>query len=215
MSLPDNCPQCGQQALELVTTRQSVSAPDGTLLHYEDRPTRCAACGEAFYTPEQSLNASRARATALRAHAGLLTPAAIRAIRDQYGLSQADLEKALGFGPKTVVRWERGSVCQSNAADNLLVIARDFPGVFADIARRNGVLITQSLESPAPRTAFHRGIVLQFQYNATIDRGMPLRQRKTYGRFRVLHRSTCEQSTGNAADGCFETNPTPLKIGVA
>ena len=43
------------------------------------------------------------------------------------GLSQADLEKTLGIGPKTVVRWEKGTVRQSRAADLLLRILAAHP----------------------------------------------------------------------------------------
>lgn len=152
------------------------------------------------------------RAAALRAHAGLLTPAEIRGIREKYDLSQTDLEKALGFGPKTVVRWERGSVCQSSAANNLLVVARDFPAVFADLASRNGVELAGVASGPASASE-QRGIVLQFHCAATIDRGSAPKPRKRYGRFRTLHRTACEQSTGNAAQGCFEN--ARVKVGVA
>jgi hypothetical protein len=63
----------------------------------------------------------------LRVHEGLLSPAQITAIRETLGLSQADLEKALGIGPKTVVRWEKGTVRQSRAADRLLRILAAHP----------------------------------------------------------------------------------------
>jgi len=39
----------------------------------------------------------------------LLAPEEIRSIRARYGLSQAELERMLGLGAKTVVRWEPGA----------------------------------------------------------------------------------------------------------
>jgi putative zinc finger/helix-turn-helix YgiT family protein len=111
---------CGAVAVRLVAADREVVADDGTHLGYRDALMACSSCGERYYTHDQSMASSRARAAALRQHAGLLTPDEIRAFRDQYGLSQAQLEGILRTGAKTVVRWERGTVCQSRAADQLL-----------------------------------------------------------------------------------------------
>jgi len=43
-----------------------------------------------------------------------------RRFRESKGWSQHELERLLGTGAKTVVRWEKGTVCQSRAADRLL-----------------------------------------------------------------------------------------------
>ena len=103
-----------------VSETRFVEAPDGKRLPFEDAFTRCDTCGAELYLHGQSLEVSRNRAAALRAHGGLLTPEQIRGIREKFGLTQARLEELLGTGAKTVVRWERGSVCQSQAADKLL-----------------------------------------------------------------------------------------------
>ena len=55
----------------------------------------------------------------------------LRAIREGYGLTQDALEQLLRVGPKTVVRWERGTVCQSAAVDTLLAVLRDEPAAAA------------------------------------------------------------------------------------
>lgn len=111
---------CGGDTLRVITHLRTVVADDGTELSFRDEIMGCSACDETHYTHEQALESSRARAGALRKHAGLLTPQQIRAFREALGLSQAQLERLLGTGPKTVVRWEKGTVCQSRAADRLL-----------------------------------------------------------------------------------------------
>lgn len=111
---------CGRDTLRPVTHLRTVAADDGTQLRFRDVIMGCSACYETHYTHEQALASSRARAGELRKHAGLLTPDEIRAFRESHGLTQQQLEKLLGTGPKTVVRWERGTVCQSRAADQLL-----------------------------------------------------------------------------------------------
>lgn len=135
------CPACGADRLEDVRATRETLARDGTRVEFADEWTFCEVCGEEFYTTEQSLAASRSRAAAVRTHEGFLTPEQIRSIRGRYDLTQEELERALGVGRKTVVRWEGGTVCQSRAMDTLLRLADEHPGVFAGIARRNGVQI--------------------------------------------------------------------------
>jgi HTH-type transcriptional regulator/antitoxin MqsA len=74
----------------------------------------------------------------VRREEGLLMPDEIREIRQRYGLSQADLERLIGAGPKTVVRWERGTTFQNRTADTLLRVLRDHPEVMAELTRERG-----------------------------------------------------------------------------
>src|SRR5690348_15951171 len=118
---PIRCPVCRSVETGLVSAPRQVTADDATPLEFPDEFTRCRHCGEEFYTRDQSLASSRAAARVLREREGLLPPDRIRAIRDSYGLTQADFEKALRLGPKTVVRWESGTVRQSAMANSLLL----------------------------------------------------------------------------------------------
>jgi len=100
---------------------------------------RCKKCGENFYTPDQMDAAQLAAAAKLRKHDNLLGPDEIREIRATLGLTQAQLEQLLGVGPKTVVRWERGTVFQSRTADDVLRMLTEVPGVFEYLALKHGV----------------------------------------------------------------------------
>ena len=135
------CQNCGEKALSSVSANENVRADDGVDLVYEDVFTRCTSCGSEFYSRDQSLEHSRARAAVLCKHQGLLTPHAIIGIREQYGVSQSDLERVLGVGLKTVGRWERGTVCQGRAVDTLLDTFGKFPFVFWHWAERRGVRV--------------------------------------------------------------------------
>lgn len=135
----NGCPTCGSSATEIVQERRNVTASDGTQLEFTDVFTRCTSCGEQFYTGEQSLASSRAAAGVLRKHENLLSPEEIRAIRTRYGLTQSQLEQALGLGAKTVVRWEKGTVRQSRTADALLRAIAEHADVLVQTAARNGI----------------------------------------------------------------------------
>jgi transcriptional regulator with XRE-family HTH domain len=68
-----------------------------------------------------------------------MRPEEIRALRESLGLSQAQLENLLNVGPKTVVRWERGTVFQSGAVNTLLKVLRARPDVLGVLSDANKV----------------------------------------------------------------------------
>ena len=59
---------------------------------------------------------------------GLLSADEIRAIRERFNLTQADLAHLLRLGANTVSRWESGRNVQTAAMDILLRMIRDLPG---------------------------------------------------------------------------------------
>jgi HTH-type transcriptional regulator/antitoxin MqsA len=135
------CSSCGGDLVESQERTQIRIGSKTTVVDVTG--STCSSCGETFYTPQQLDAAQIAASNQLRKEDGLLGPADIRRIRARYGLTQAQLEQLLGVGPKTVVRWERGTVCQSRTADELLRIITDMPFVYEHLARKNGIT-TQS-----------------------------------------------------------------------
>ena len=135
------CPACRSDDLEVIRRDGSVS---GGMVSFPDELTRCTACGEEFYTYEQSMASSRAYATAIREAEQFPSPEAIRQTRLDLGMTQEQFERALGVGKKTVVRWERGTVPPSRAAGGMLWLAARHPEVFLEFAR----MINPDLEPP-------------------------------------------------------------------
>lgn len=70
---------------------------------------------------------------------GLLLPNEIKAIREQYGLSQKNLSRILGWGEKTITRYENGSI-QDLGHNKMLNLIKD-PIVM------NELLITPGMEN--------------------------------------------------------------------
>jgi putative zinc finger/helix-turn-helix YgiT family protein len=129
------CPICGQPGLE--TTRDPIEFDyrDGTWWIEPDFDyDRCRACDEEIY-PSRGLEHLELKAAALaRAELGLLSPDEIRAIRIRLGLTQGDLERALGVSRGSVGRWERGPVFPSVTADKLLRILDEHPELLQSTA---------------------------------------------------------------------------------
>ncbi len=82
----------------------------------------------------------------LRDEERLLRSSQIRSIRMRLGLAQHRFEQLLGVGPKTVVRWEKGTVFQNGATDSLLRLIADVPGAAAYLARIHGVDLAADTE---------------------------------------------------------------------
>lgn len=55
---------------------------------------------------------------------GLLTSSDIKAIRNKYHISQSTFAKVLGFGEKTITRYENGSI-QDESSNHLIMLVND------------------------------------------------------------------------------------------
>ena len=145
------CHDCGGPVV-LERGPKNVFVGDRTVT-VEAEFMHCPSCGEVFYRPGQMQTMQRAAVDILRREEGLLAPSEIEALRAQYGLSQTAFEQLIHAGPKTVTRWERGTVAPNGTADTLLRILRDRPDVVDQLARERGVVVRSAREEPPRRRA--------------------------------------------------------------
>jgi HTH-type transcriptional regulator/antitoxin MqsA len=137
--IPENdvCPLCGGPAI-LVDEPHSMRMGERPVT-FMDRFYRCAKCGEEYLNGEMMDDSQRRATAVIRAEDGLLAPDEIVGLRKKYGLTQANLERLIGAGEKTVVRWERGTVAQNKTADTLLRVLLEHPDVVVALKRQNGL----------------------------------------------------------------------------
>lgn len=88
----------------------------------------CPKCGEVLLNLRDSKRLHEDAVAIYRKKHGLLSAEQIRAIRDRFDLTQADLARLLRLGANTVSRWEAGRNTQTAAMDLLLRMIRDLPG---------------------------------------------------------------------------------------
>lgn len=93
----------------------------------------CEACGEVYFADGASRSVHRWAVDAYKNKHGLLSGQEVREIRTSLGLSQAKFEQLIGAGPKTVVRWENGSVFQNRTADTLMRVLRAHPDIAVEL----------------------------------------------------------------------------------
>ena len=132
-----SCPVC-EGSLEAVSEEREIRI--GTrLTRVGDQYSYCVECEEAYYGPGQMDATLRRASEAIRREEGLLTSGQIRGIRQTLGLTQDAFEKLLGVGPKTVVRWEKGTVFQNRSTDSLLRVVGALPESVQFLAHLHGV----------------------------------------------------------------------------
>ena len=100
---------------------------------------RCSDCGEFFFGPGEVDDVQRRTAAIVRREEGLMQPEEIRALRTSLGFTQDQFETLLGVGPKTVVRWEKGTVYQNKATDTLLRLVQNVPEALRHLMVERGL----------------------------------------------------------------------------
>jgi len=88
----------------------------------------CPKCGEVLLRYQDSRRLGEDAIAIYRKKHGLLSADQIRAIRERFDLTQADLARLLRLGANSISRWESGRNVQSAAMDMLLRLIRDVPG---------------------------------------------------------------------------------------
>ena len=126
--LPDDaCPTCG--TLMRRARGAGTMSVNGEAIRVPNIPhLRCHKCGEGLFTLQDAEMMRLGAFAIYRRTRGLLSIAEIRAIRERYSLTQAELARLLRLGGNTVSRWEAGRNVQSAAMDVLLRLIRDLPG---------------------------------------------------------------------------------------
>ena len=136
------CLQCRKMVETEVLEREETYKIKGEDVKVNSRIPVCVECGAELWDDEMSNETIKEAYRVYRVRHDLLTPEEIHAIRDQYGLSQANFAKILGFGDKTVTRYENGSL-QDEANNSLLFLCRN-PANFRALLEKNGHKIPTS-----------------------------------------------------------------------
>jgi HTH-type transcriptional regulator/antitoxin MqsA len=126
--LPDEaCPVCGTLMVEkrgrlrLPVNGEEITVPSAAHL-------KCPKCHEVVLRSQDARRLSEDAIAMYRRKHDLLSAGQIRAIRERFGLTQAEFARLLRLGANTLSRWEVGRNAQTEAMDTLLRLIRDLPG---------------------------------------------------------------------------------------
>lgn len=129
------CPKCGKEVeteMRQVEETYTVKGDDITVIA---DVCFCKSCGDELWNEEfDEQNLLKAYTEYRRRH-NLLQPEEIQAIREKYNLSQRTFARILGFGDKTITRYENGSIPDA-AQNNLMMLVQD-PNNFEFLLKKN------------------------------------------------------------------------------
>jgi HTH-type transcriptional regulator/antitoxin MqsA len=125
---PSRCDECGGE-VRLSREPIPVEFRNETIMVGGIEHARCKECAETYLGPSELEQLQKGAAAQYRRARGLLTPDEILELRTSLRMSQPAFEKLLSVGPKTVIRWEKGTVVQSATADRLMFVLREMPEV--------------------------------------------------------------------------------------
>ena len=118
------CEECKKEVLTSIVEKTETYEVCGESIEVQAQVLVCAECGEELFCEELD-NAALVKAyNEYRRRHKLLLPEEIKAIREQYGLSQRGFAKLLNWGDKTISRYENGSL-QDRAHNSLLLFLRN------------------------------------------------------------------------------------------
>ena len=126
------CTCCMEEHEVSIVNLSDTAVFKGVTVEYEAVSNYCDLADEFYESEEMMAKNDVAMKNAYRKKMGLLTTEEIIAIRSKYGISQKDLCILLGWGEKTITRYE-GHQVQDNAHDSILKKLDSDPEWFLDL----------------------------------------------------------------------------------
>ena len=139
------CPNCDEIIETKIIEKEETLSVKGKLITCTALVRVCAHCGEEIVDEDLDGVTLRRFYDAYRESEKLLTSADIRNIRSKYKLSQASFSKLLGFGEKTITRYENGAI-QDVCHDNLIRLMQNIDAFIEIWDVRKDVLTSKENE---------------------------------------------------------------------
>ena len=163
-----SCPLCGTDEVTTSWKRHVFDYGSGESVAElsVNVPVRsCASCELEFLDePAEGL-----KHEAVCKHLGVLTPAEIRRIREDYGMSRVALAQVTGLGEASLNRWENGLNIQTHANDRYLRLLKH-PGIMRELQA-----LTEPPAPPRPAVA-----VVGEQFRALKVNSVVLKEQKSF-----------------------------------
>ena len=128
------CPICMEKHKTKIIHVSETTVFKGQSVNYDAQYTYCEFSDETYADEKQLSDNDIAMKNAYREKMGLLNSAQISDIRSKYDISQTDLCILLGWGKKTITRYESHQV-QDNAHDSILRKLDNDPEWFLELLK--------------------------------------------------------------------------------
>ena len=159
----------GRYASAVETVTVKVSGMGATV---ERGLYRCGKCGDVQRTIEQREAAEQVAVAQLREKHGLLAPKDVRQLREDLGLTHAQLGDLLYGTPRGIVEgWEKGRYLQNPTVDAMLRSLRDRPTLEQRAAKAGVAVLTPEELAAARADAAARQAALRAAARAERTKG--------------------------------------------
>ncbi|MBR4309109.1 MAG: type II toxin-antitoxin system MqsA family antitoxin [Oscillospiraceae bacterium] len=135
------CPNCGCDTQSVVQFVSETYPVKGENITIEAEVRFCTCCKTDIWDEDlDNINLKKAFSEYRKNH-DLLSPEEIRSIREKYSVSQTTFARILGFGDKTITRYENGSLADATH-NNLIYLVRN-PDAYADLLEKRKNILTE------------------------------------------------------------------------
>ena len=145
MKMKFYCAECtAMQDTEIIEKEQTLSV-NGCEITLTVPVRICSVCREEILDQELDAKTLNLFYDEYRKIKNLLSPKKIKEIRQKYNLSQASFSKLLGFGEKTITRYENGAI-QDFCHDNLIRLMESIDSFSIIWNERKSILSRKEIE---------------------------------------------------------------------
>lgn len=116
------CPECKEKREIEIRTEKETYPVKNEPIEIDAKVTYCKHCGNQIWNDDVDGDNLKLAFRKYRSAHGLLQPEEIKQIRLKFSLTQIIFSKILGFGDKTIARYETGSI-QDDANDKMIRLA--------------------------------------------------------------------------------------------
>ena len=127
----------------------------------------CPCCGESLVNNAADSRNFEKVYRAYRKEENLLMPEEIKQIRQQYGITQVDFSRVLGFGDKTIARYENGAL-QDTAPNNLILLMKNEKNFIELWEKRKNLLDPKDVQN-VERTLSSKYPTVKIDWNAVFN----------------------------------------------
>ena len=118
------CVHCRDERELRINSKEEIFEVKGEPIVTKTQVAVCTECGQEIFVEELDEANLKKAYDEYRAGHGMLTAGEVRAIRDDYDLTQSELAELLGWGRVTISRYENGAI-QSRGHDQALKLLRN------------------------------------------------------------------------------------------
>ncbi len=173
------CDECNEENETKIKQEEKIFTVKDTQVKAVIETRYCCKCGQAVWDEELEKKNEKIVFNEYRAQKHFLLPEQIKEIRETIGISQSAFSRLLGFGEKTITRYESGAP-QDSAHNLLICFMKDKKNVKIAFNKNESLLTTREKRQVKEYLDKSNIDLLQLPENAKILKSVTLHNTSPY-----------------------------------